>query len=207
METKEAADIRVGNVLKLDGVICKVIAYEVRGSGKSGKTVQLKLKGLLDGRFIEKSLRSEEKAEAVDTQQATLQYLYKDGEAFIFMNNESFEQFPISAKAIGKQEKFLKENCEVKALCIDDKPVSLEFPKIVELKVTSAPQGGQSGGNFKEVELENGLTVLAPQFVKEGDSLRIDSEDFSYIERVPIKSMRSGSEIDYKVQAPEKKEK
>jgi elongation factor P len=206
MGTREASEIRVGNVIKIDGNICKVIAQEIRGTGKSGKTVQLKLKGLLDGRFIEKSFRTEEKAEAVDVQHATLQYLYKDGESFVFMNNETYEQFPLSAKAIGKQEIFLKENAEVKALCIDDKPVSIEFPKIVELKVVSAPPAVQSDGNFKEVELENGLKILAPQFVKEGDSLRIDSEDFTYLERVTLKSMRSGAEIDYRTPG-EKKEK
>ena len=196
MNTKEATEIRLGNVLKIDGAIVKVIGQELRGSGKSGKTVHLKLKGLTDGRFMEKSLRAEDRAEAVDTQYARLQYLYRDGDDFVFMNNETYEQFPLSAKAIGKQEIFLKENMEVKALCIEDKPVSLEFPRAIELKVLFAPPGSQSDSNHKEVELEKGIKVLAPQFVKEGDTLRINSDDFSYLERVPTKSMRSGAEVD-----------
>ncbi len=192
MGVKEATEIRTGNVLKIDGVISKVISQEIRGTGKFGKTVHLKLKSLADSRFIEKSVRAEEKVEDVEIRYAKLQYLYKDGDDFVFMNNETFEQFPISIRTIGKQEVLLKENMEVNAIYIGDKPATIEFPKMVEIKVSSAPPGvkGQDS-TYKEVELENGIKILAPQFIKEGETLRVNSDDFSYVDRVTVKSMKS----------------
>ena len=100
MGTKGATEVRVGNVLKLDGVIAKVISQEMRGTGKFGKTVHLKLKSLTDGRFIEKTYRAEERVDAIDVQFVKLQYLYRDGDAFYFMNNHTYEQFPLSAKVM-----------------------------------------------------------------------------------------------------------
>lgn len=189
MGMKDATETRVGNVLKIDGVISLVLSQEIRGTGKSGKMVHLKLKSLADGRLIEKSLRAEERAEEMEVHHTKLQFLYRDGDDFYFMNNETFEQSPLPAKAIGRQEVFLKEGMEVSALTIDDKPVSLEFPKIAELKVTSTAPGvkGQSDTTYKEAELENGLKVLVPQFVKEGETVRINTDDFSYLERMTVR--------------------
>lgn len=192
-----ATEIRVGNVLKFEGVACKVIFHEIRGTGKFGKTVHLKLKRLTDGHLVEKSLRAEEKAEDVETRHVKLQYLYRDGEQFVFMNNETYEQFPIPSRAIGRQEIFLKENSEVSAIFIGDQPVTIEFPRVVELKVVSAPPGvkGQADTTFKEVELENGLKILVPQFIKEGEGVRVNTEDFSYLDRITTKSLKSGAEV------------
>lgn len=195
MGTKEATEIRVGNVLKIGNSICTVLSQEVRGTGKSGKTVQLGLRNLEDGNFSEKSFRAQEKVEDVEVQRVKLQYLYKDGDEFMFMNQQTFEQFPLSRKAIGKQVVLLKENMEIGSLCIDERPVSLEFPRTVELKVSSTPPGTKGGGdaNYKEAELENGLTVMVPQFVKEGESVRLNTDDFSYLERVTTKSLKTES--------------
>ena len=198
MSVKDATEIRVGNVLKVDGAVSKVIAQEIRGTGKFGKTVHLKLKSLTDGRFIEKSYRAEERVDAIDVHFVKLQYLYRDGAAFYFMNNQTYEQFPLPVKAIGKQEILLKENMEVNAICMDEgRPVSLEFPRQVELKVVSTPPGvkGQTDTTYKEAELENGLKVLVPQFVKEGETIRLNTDDFSYLERVTTKSMKTGAEV------------
>jgi elongation factor P len=121
-----------------------------------------------------------------------LQYLYKDGSDFYFMNEQNYEQFPISEKVIGKQAVLLKENMTINSLCIDDRPVSLEFPRFVELKVMSTPPGTKGNdSNYKEAELENGLVVMVPQFIKEGEIVRLDTETFAYLERVPVKSMKT----------------
>lgn len=196
MGTKTATEVRVGNVLKVDGVAAKVIFHEVRGTGKFGKTIHLRLKGLTDGHLIEKSVRAEERLEDLETHLVTLQYLYRDGENFVFMNNETYEQFPLPAKAVGKQEVFLRENAEVKAICIGEKPVAIDFSKTVELKVVSTAPGvkGQADTTFKEAELENGLQVLVPQFVKAGEVVRVNTEDFSYLDRVTVKSLKEADE-------------
>lgn len=192
MGTKEASDIRVGNVIKISNAPCKVLSQEMRGSGKSGKTVQLTLKNLEDGNFSEKSYRAEEKVEDIEVKHVKLQYLYKDGSDFIFMNEQNYEQFPISEKSIGKQAVLLKENMTINSLCIDDRPVSLEFPRFVELQVTSTPPGTKgSDTNYKEAELDNGMTVMVPQFVKESEFVRVDTETFAYLERVTVKSMKT----------------
>ena len=189
-----ATDIRVGNVLKIDHKHCKVLTQEVRGTGKFGKTVNLRLKIIEDGNVIEKSYRAEEKVENVEMHYVKLQYLYKDGGNFIFMNNENYEQYSIPAKTVGKQELFLQENTEINVGFDDVHPISIEFPKFVDLKVTMAPPGAAGrDSTYKEVELENGLKILVPQFVKEGETVRVNVEDLSYMERLTVKSMKSDS--------------
>jgi elongation factor P len=193
MATKLATEIRQGNILDLNGAPCKVLFQEIRGTGKFGKTVHLKLKNLLDGHLIEKSLRAEEKAEDVEIHYVTLQYLYREGTQFVFMNLETYEQVYLPATAIGKQEIFLKENADVKAICVGAKPINIEFPRSVELKVISTAPGvkGQADTTYKEAELENGLKILVPQFVKEGEFVRVNTDDLSYLERVTVKSMKT----------------
>lgn len=198
MGMKDATAVRVGHVLKIDGVISKVISQEVRGTGKFGKTVHLKLKSFTDNRLIEKSLRVEDRVEDVEVHQVKLQYLYREGGQFIFMNHETYEQFPIPAKALGRREVFLKENMEVSAIYVGEKPLDVDFPRTVELKVVSTAPGvrGQSDTTYKEAELENGLKILVPQFIKEGEWVRVNTEDFSYLDRVTIKSLKSAPEAE-----------
>lgn len=187
----EATEIRVGNILKVDGKLCKVLAQEIRGTGKFGKTVHLKLKGLEDGSIHEKSIRAEDKAEDVDVQRVKMQYSYKEGDQFVFMNMESYEQFSIPEKVIGKQAIFLKENIEIDVFFAEGRALTLDFPKTAELQVVSTAHGVKGGGDFKEAELENGLKILVPQFVKEGEKVRINVEDLSYLDRVTTKSLKN----------------
>ncbi len=196
MGMREATEVRAGNVVKIEGVLSKVISHEIRGTGKFGKTIHLKLKSLADGHSLERSVKAEDHVEQVEVQHVHLQYLYREGENFIFMNNVTFEQAPIPAKVIGKQEIFLKENTDVRAQSIGEKPVTIDFPKTVELRVIRTAPGvkGQTDTTFKEAELENGLKVLIPQFVKEGEIVRVNTDDFSYAERVTVKSLKNTSD-------------
>ncbi|MBU9888895.1 MAG: elongation factor P [Candidatus Omnitrophica bacterium] len=186
-----ASDIRVGNVLRCDGKICKVMTQEIRGTGKFGKMVHLKLKSLEDGHTLEKSFRADDKVEDVAVNFVKMQYLYREETQFIFMNMETYEQFPIAAKAVGRHEVFLKENEVIDVLFGEGKLLSIIFPKTAELKVTSTSPGvkGQSDTTYKEAVLENGLTVLVPQFVSEGEKIRVNVDDLSYLERVSVRSM------------------
>lgn len=189
---KNASDIRVGNVVRIDGKACKVITQEIRGSGKSGKTVHLKLKSLSDGNVSEKGIRAEDKIEELELRHVKMQYLYRDDNQFVFMNMETYEQISISAQAVGQQAVFLKENMEIDVELIEEKPVNVVFPKSAELTVVSAPPAVKGGDNtYKEVELENGLKILVPQFVKEGERVKIDVENLAYLERVTTKSLKT----------------
>ncbi len=189
----EATEIRVGNILKIEGKLCKVISQEIRGTGKFGKTVHLKLKGLEDAHIYEKSVRAEEKVEDVDAQRVKMQYSYKEGTQFVFMNMETYEQFPILEKSVGKQAVFLKEGLEIDVLFAEGKAISIDFPKTAELQVVSTAPATKGGGDstYKEAELENGIKILIPQFVKEGEKIRVNVEDLSYMDRITTKSLKN----------------
>ena len=102
-----ASDIRVGNVIRIDGKLCKVLTQEIRGTGKFGKSAMLKLRSLEEENVIEKKLSADANVEEVDVHIAKMQYLYREGDHFMFMNMETYDQFPLSAKAVGKHEVFL----------------------------------------------------------------------------------------------------
>ena len=183
-----ASDIRVGNVIRVDGKLCKVLTQEIRGTGKFGKSAMLKLKSLEEGHVIEKKMSADADAEEVDVHVVEMQYLYREGDHFMFMNMETYDQFPLPAKAVGKHEVFLRENEIIKVLFGEGKVLSIAFPKVVELKVVSTSKW-QNSANFKEAELENGLMVLVPQFVSEGETIRLNTDDLSYMDRVSVRSM------------------
>lgn len=186
-----ASEIRVGNILRLNNKICKVMTQELKGTGKFSKTVHVKVKNLEDGHTQDRSFRTDEKVDSVELTHVKMQYSYRDGDQFVFMNMETYEQFLLPEKTVGKHEVFLTENMEIDVEFVDGKPVGVVFPKVAELKVTSAPPGVKSGtdSTYKEVELENGLMVLVPQFVKEGETIRLDVSNLSYLERVTKRSM------------------
>ena len=161
---------------------------EIRGTS-SGKRF-IKNEKPEDG-VIEKSFRAEDKVEDVPVRVIKMQYLYREGEQFVFMNMENYEQYTISSKAVGRHEVFLKENETIEVLFGQGKVLSLNFPKLVELTVTSTAPGvkGQQDTTYKEAELENGLKILVPQFIREGEKIRVHTEDLSYYERVTVRSM------------------
>lgn len=195
---KSGLEIRVGNVINVDGKPCKVLTQEIRGSGKVSKHAHCKLKDLNTGHIIEKSFRGDEKVDELDLEHVKMQYSYKDGEQFVFMNVENYEQFFLPVGAVGKQEAFLTENMEIDVEFVEGKPVSVVFPKTAELKVTNCPPATKGGNDstFKEAEVENGLMVLVPQFVKEGDIVKIDVESLEYLERLTKKSLKPRDDSD-----------
>ena len=189
----DATSVRVGNIIEIDGKPCKVLSQEIRGTGKFGKTVHLKVKSLQDANIHEKSLRAEDKVKQVDTQRVKMQFLYREKDELVFMNMETYEQFPILEKNVGRQAVFLKENLEIDVLFAEGKPLLIDFPKAVELSVTNTSPGvkGGSDSTYKEAELENGLKILVPQFVKTGEKVRVSSEDLAYLDRVTTKSLKN----------------
>ena len=122
----DATEIRPGSIIRIDGLICKTISQGVAGTGKFGKTIHLKLKNLEEGSILEKSLRAEDRVEEVDVRQVKMQYLYREGDRFIFMDTETYDQHPMNAKIIGKQEIFLKENSEISVLAAGEKLLSVD---------------------------------------------------------------------------------
>lgn len=186
-----AAEIRVGNVVRLNGKPCKVMATEIRGTAKFGKTLHFRLKSLEDGHSLEASYKAEDLVDNPEVHRTRMQFLYQETGDLIFMNLEDYEQYRVPQKAVGRQIAFLKESMEIEVQFVDGKPLGIEFPKMVELKVANTSPGvkGQSDTTYKEAELENGLKILVPQFIKQGEVVRVNTEDLSYLDRVTTKSL------------------
>jgi elongation factor P len=148
--------------------------------------MQTKLRNVITGKVMEYSFKFGEKVEEADVTREKANFLYADESGTHFMNNETFETVDMPKEVTQEQENFLKEGMEVQILRFNNKPVSIDLPIKVELKVTEAPPNvvGNSGGSVtKPVTMETGLSVNVPMFIKEGDILRIDTRSGEYVER------------------------
>jgi len=181
-----ASEIRERNMVKIDGKIYQVIERNVSGTGKSAKTFHLKIKKVEDGTTLERRFRADEKVDRVEVERHAMEYLYRDGDHFVFMDQASYEQFNVPAKTVGNIADFMKENTKIDVLFHEERPIHIDFPKTIELRVSSAPPSSGSGqdNTWKEVEIENRIKILAPQFIKSGDLVRIDVEHRKYLERI-----------------------
>ncbi len=182
----DAANAYEGMLLKIDSRIYKVISAQLRGSAQAHKIMHLGLKSIPEGNYIEKKYNPGEKAEQIIPDRFNMEYLYSDESGYYFMNNQTFEQFVVPRGIVGNAGKYLKENGIIQVEFYNSQPINIIFPKTVELKVTSAPVGIHDGTDttFKEVVLENSQRILGPQFLKEGDIVKVDVESGKYIERV-----------------------
>ncbi len=187
----KTADVDTGEVIRHDNKLWQIMDKEILGHGKAARTYRLKLKDLATGQTFDQVLRPEAELETVYAANVNLEYLYKDEDFYVFMNQQNYEEVRFAKEAIGKKGVLLKENENVQALVVDGKAISVEFPARVTLTVTDTPDGVKQGN--KEATLENGLTILVPHIVTAGDKVVIKTEDFSYVERVTLKSMSSGA--------------
>ena len=149
--------------------------------------LRVKLRNVRTGSSIERTFKSGERFEEMSLSRRPKQYLYKEGDNFVFMDIENFEQIPVSKEIVGDAARFLMENMECQALYLEDEFLGVELPSSVTLKVSSTEPGvkGNSVSNMvKPATLENGMEVNVPLFVKEGDSIRVDTRTSEYLERV-----------------------
>lgn len=179
-------DLKKGMVFAFEGTPYIVTEYSQKVMGRGGSIVNVKTKSLLDGKVIERTFKGNEQFDYVNLAYKNVQYLYNDGSIFYFMDNASYEQFELGSDIIGDQKGFMKEGDTVKAMLLDDRCVSVELPKNVYLKVISAPEvvrGDTSSSVLKDVELETGISVKAPAFIKVGDEISVDTTTWEYRER------------------------
>ncbi|HRJ99739.1 MAG TPA: elongation factor P [Ignavibacteria bacterium] len=183
------SDLKNGVIINFNNELHSVISVEHRTPGNLRAFYQVKLKNLKNGKTMENRFRSGEEIQIERLESGNYQYLYKDGSDFVFMDNESFDQVTITGDIIGKGGNYLKEGETVQIFFHNSRPLSVEIPPHVYLKVTSAPpgvKGDTATGATKSVTLETGATVNAPLFINEGDVLRIDSRTGDYIERAKL---------------------
>ncbi len=182
-----ASQLRPGMVLKTGNDLLKVIesSYHV-GQGKMPGSVHAKVRHMLKGTFKELRFRPEDRLEDVALEKHDMEFLYSDGDAAVFMNPTTFDQVSIPREAIGTAEKFLKPEMKVPVEFCEGQPISIVFPPIVEVKVTTTaePVHQQQDNTYKYATLENGVEVMVPQFIRPGEIVRIEVATGKYVDRV-----------------------
>lgn len=183
----QASTIRTGNVVRIDGRFCKVLTVNVHsGGGKMGSMVHAKLRDLETGSTLEQRFETKDELDVLDVDRKKMQFLFSDGDKFTFMDQETYDQIEVQRAVIGPAAKFLKENEEIEVEFFEEKPLSLRYSDTVTLKVTSTGAGirGQTDSTYKPATLENGMEILVPQFIKEGDQVHVSVETGDYLDRV-----------------------
>jgi len=179
--------LRSGYVIKVKGVLFRVMAAEHRTPGKGKAFMQAKLRNLKDGTQTEIKFRADETVERAEMEQIDMEYLYEDPSGYCFMNCETYEQIILGEKIIGDGKKFMLPNTRLIVEFCDDAAIGVSFPEMVELKVTDTEpglKGATASGSGKPATLETGMVVTVPQFIKIGESVRVSTTSGEYLERV-----------------------
>lgn len=180
-------DLKKGTIFQLDGVPYKVIEYGQKVMGRGGSIVNVRIKSLIDGKVLEKTFKGNEQIDSADITNQGVQYLYSDGSTFYFMNEETFEQFEVPIELVGDSVGYIKEGDKVTLLFFNGRPISVDLPKNVALKVVyteDVVRGDTTSNVMKDAELETGIKVKVPAFIKQDDVISIDTATGAYRERV-----------------------
>lgn len=183
----DTSDIRKGLKVLMDSQPFTVVEFQFVKPGKGSAFTRTKFKNLLTGAVIEKNIRSGEKLEPANVEEREMQYLYQDGEDFVFMDSGSYEQVSVLGTIIGDDADLLKDNLGCMVLFFNERPVGISLPNFVILEVTRTEPGvrGDSSGNVtKPATVESGAEVQVPLFINEGDMLKVDTRNKAYVERV-----------------------
>jgi elongation factor P len=185
---RPATDLRAGMAIRLNGELYRVLEARFHaGGGQMKGAVHARLQSLKTGGTTERRLRPEERIEEVELTRQEMEYLYDEGDQCVFMHPVTFDQMLLPRESLGPYAPFLQPNQRLNLEFLDDQPVGLAYPKTVDLKVarTAEPLHTTQDTNvLKEAVLENGMTVLVPQFVRSGDLVRIEVETRKYVDRI-----------------------
>lgn len=180
-------DLRKGVTFELDGNLFKVIEYSHHKPGRGNATIKIRARNLRTGSNLEKTFISGSQVQDARLDFHSVQYLYNDGDNYYFMDQETFEQPGVSKNVLGDTAGFLQEGMVCKLTIYNGEPLDVELPITVDLKVVFAEvavRGDTATGVTKKVRVETGVEVQCPNFVKEGDTIRIDTRDGTYVTRV-----------------------
>lgn len=183
----DTGDVKKGVIIELEGQLMKVLDWTHIKMARGSAQVRIKLQNVRKGDIVERTFQAGTRWPRARVEQRKVQYLYGDGDAFHFMDNETYDQFSVSAKQIGDDANFLKEGTEVLVSMFDAEVLSVDLPVSVDLRVTQTDPGfagDTATGARKAATLETGLVVQVPLFVNEGDTLRIDTRNGEYMTRL-----------------------
>jgi len=183
----DTSNFRTGFTMKHKHGLWSIVEFQHVKPGKGPAFVRTKLKNVENGKVVEHTFRAGEKVEEVRLERREFQYLYPDGEFFVFMNTETYEQIQLHRDALGDVPKFIKESDMCSVLLMEEKPLLVEAPLTVELQVKETDpglRGDTAQGGSKPATMETGLVVQVPLFIDEGQVLKIDSRSGKYLGRV-----------------------
>ena len=180
-------DLKNGMVLDLDGQLWSVIWFQHHKPGKGNTVVRTKLKHILSGKVVDRTFNSDVKVDTAQVDRREMQYLYHDGEAYVFMDTASYDQLTLSEDVVGDAKNYLLENQNATVALHDGNPLYIDLPTSVELEVTYTEpglQGDRSTGGTKPATLETGKVIQVPLFITTGERIKVDTRDGSYQGRV-----------------------
>jgi len=186
MPVISTSDIKNGITLKIDEGLFSVIEFQHVKPGKGGAFVRTKLRNARTGAVIERTYRSDERLEQAIIDKRDTQYLYRDGDDYIFMDQSTYDQVPVSSKNLGDAVNYLKETGKAMLILHDDEIIGIELPASVELTITETEpgiQGDRVSGARKPATLETGLVVQVPLFVGPDETIKVDTRTGEYMTR------------------------
>ncbi|MCK5381665.1 MAG: elongation factor P [Candidatus Latescibacteria bacterium] len=181
------ANFRNGMTLMIDGRLFSIADFQHVKPGKGGAFVRTKLKNVLTGAVIDRTFRAGERVEEVRIDQKPMQYLYRAGDEYYFMDTETYDQFPLPNELIGELIPYLKEGEMLSVMMHGDTPIGAELPFFVELRIKQTDpglKGDTATGGSKPATMETGAVVQVPLFINEGDRIKVDTRTGTYVERV-----------------------
>lgn len=182
-----AGDFRNGLTFEYDGNVYQVVEFQHVKPGKGAAFVRTKMKNVMTGGVVERTFNPTEKVEPARIERKDMEYLYEDSGLYYFMDQETYDQIPLSQEQLGDSLKFVMENMIVKIVSYKGNVFAVEPPTFVEMKVTATEPGvkGNTATNVtKPATVESGAIITVPMFVNEGDVIRIDTRTGEYMERI-----------------------
>ena len=179
-------DLKNGMTLDIEGQLWTVVEFQHVKPGKGPAFVRTKLKQVMTGKVVDKTFNAGVKVDVAILEKREMNFLYKEGDDFVFMDNENFDQMTISAATVGDASNFMLENTEAIVAIHEGNPLYIELPASVELLVTYTEpglQGDRSSGGTKPATVETGIEVQVPLFIKQHEKILVDTRDGSYLGR------------------------
>ena len=182
----DATQLRKGMIIIKDGTLFRVMEMQLITPGRWKAMVQTKLRNIESGSQTEHRFRSEERIEQAFLEEVEMEFLYQQDDDYVFMNLVNFEQITMTAETIGDVVKYLIPNTVIKVEMFEGRPVGIDLPNSMDLRVVSTEprlKGATQTALYKPAVLESGAVVQVPEFIKEGDVIRVDTRDNKYLER------------------------
>ncbi|MBX7159963.1 MAG: elongation factor P [Acidimicrobiia bacterium] len=181
-----SSDFKNGKTLLLDGVLFQIVEFQHVKPGKGHAFVRTKLKNLENGGVVDKTFRTDEKVEQAVIERSEMQFLYRDGDDYVFMDSETYDQTHVAAAVVGDQGGFIKDGSIVVVPFHDGRALGVELPAAVVLEVTETEpgvKGDRVSGATKAATLETGIRVAVPLFVETGTKIKVDTREGTYLSR------------------------